>query len=321
MTQRDLSLPALVVTVLAWASAFVGIRAVSDTFSPGALTLGRLLVALLALLVIVRPRLTSVPRGRDAWLTLLYGAAWFGVYNVALNAAERDLDAGTTALIVNIGPILIAVLAGWFLREGFPRPLLVGMGIAFAGVVLIAVSTRADSSAVSTATTLGVVLCVVAAVCYAIGAVAQKPTLAVVPPSTSVWFGCLIGALLCLPFGPTLVSELGDATPTDVGWVVFLGVVPSAIGFTTWAYAIKRLSAGQVASSTYLVPLTTTLMSWVVLDEIPATLAFVGGALCLVGVAVTRLRPRSRTQQRADAGDVGTVGVEDLGDQVVDDGR
>ena len=68
--------------------------------------------------------------------------------------------------------------------------------------------------------------------------------------------------------------------------------VPTAIGFSTWSYALKRLSAGQVASTTYLVPAVTTLMSWAVLDEVPAALAFVGGALCLVGVAVTRYRRR-----------------------------
>ncbi|MCW2824341.1 MAG: EamA family transporter, partial [Aeromicrobium sp.] len=54
-TERDLSLPAMLVTVLLWASAFVAIRALGDTFSPGSLTLGRLVVGALALTLIVRP--------------------------------------------------------------------------------------------------------------------------------------------------------------------------------------------------------------------------------------------------------------------------
>ena len=58
-----------------------------------------------------------------------------------INAAERHLDAGTTALFINVGPILIAVLAGLFLREGFPRRLVTGLAIAFVGVVTIAVAT------------------------------------------------------------------------------------------------------------------------------------------------------------------------------------
>lgn len=51
----------------------------------------------------------------------IWGAAWFGVYNLALNAAERHLDAGTTALLVNVAPVVVAVLAGLLLGEGFPR--------------------------------------------------------------------------------------------------------------------------------------------------------------------------------------------------------
>ena len=78
-------------------------------------------------------------------MIVLYGVIWFGAYNVALNAAEQDLDAGTTALIVNIGPILIALIAGFIFKEGFPRPLIIGMAVAFAGVALIAISTRNSS--------------------------------------------------------------------------------------------------------------------------------------------------------------------------------
>src|SRR5207253_1312236 len=52
---------------------------------------------------------------------LCCGLLWFGAYNIALNSGERRVDAGTAAMLVNVGPILIAVLAGLLLREGFAR--------------------------------------------------------------------------------------------------------------------------------------------------------------------------------------------------------
>lgn len=290
---RDWSLAALLLTVTVWGSAFVGIRAAAESFSAGPLTLGRLLVGAIALSLIARPSYRAMfrIRGRTAWLVALYGVAWFGIYNVALNAAEQDLDAGTTALIVNIGPIIIALLAGVLFGEGFPRPLMIGMGVAFVGVTLIAVSTRGSAS-VESASTIGVVLCVVAALCYAIGALAQKPTLKVLTAAQSVWLGCVIGVIVTLPFAPQFVSELADAPARDIAWTVYLGVFPTAIGFVTWSYAMKRLTTGQVASATYLAPVIATALSWAILDEVPAPLAFVGGALCLVGVAITRYRKR-----------------------------
>ena len=292
-TTRDLSVAALLVTVLLWASAFVGIRAVGDTYSPGSLTLGRLVVGALALTFFARPSRARLPSGRPLLLVAVYGVVWFGAYNLALNAAERDLDAGTTALIVNIGPVLVALMAGVVLKEGFPRPLVAGMVVAFAGVALIAVGADRDPSAVDTASTAGVVLCLLAAVFYATGTLVQKPALASVSPVVCVWLGCVVGAVACLPFAPRLVDEVSHATAHDVWWLVYLGVFPTAIGFTTFSYALQRITAGQAASTTYLVPAAATLISWAVLDEVPSTLAFAGGALCLLGVAITRMRPRA----------------------------
>lgn len=110
-------------TVLAWASAFVAIRSTGDTFGPGALALGRLALGslLLGLMLIARRRWVS-PTRREWGLVVASGLTWFAAYNLALNAAERHVDAGTTAMLVNVGPIVLMVLAGLFLGEGFPRP-------------------------------------------------------------------------------------------------------------------------------------------------------------------------------------------------------
>lgn len=286
---RDLTVLALATVVVVWASAFVGIRALAGAFDPAALTLGRLLVGAAALTLIARPWRHRLPRGRTLALTAAYGVVWFGLYNVALNAAETSLDAGTTALIVNIRPLLIALGAGVFLREGFPRPLMLGLAVAFAGVAVIALSTR-ESAEVGVD---GVLLALGAALAYAAGALLQKPTLRHVRPAFSTWLGCSIGALVCLPFAPRLLDQLAVASMGEVAWLVYLGLLPTAVGFVAWSYAIERLSAGTVASTTYLVPATAILVSWLVLGEVPVALAFAGGALCLAGVAITRWRPRT----------------------------
>jgi drug/metabolite transporter (DMT)-like permease len=291
LSGRDLSIGALAVTVVLWASAFVGIRDAADSFSAGPLSLGRLVVAAVVLTALARPWRHRLPSGRPSLLLVLAGVTWFGAYNVALNAGEQQVDAGTAALVVTVGPILIALFAGILLKEGFPKPLLIGIAVAASGVVLISLSTRAES-AVDTASTTGVLLCLAAALLYAIGALAQKPTLTVVTPVMSVWLMCVVGAVVCLPYLPSLVRETGEASTANIVWLVYLGVFPTAIGFSTWSYALKRLSAGQVASATYLVPAVATLISWMMLDEVPAALAFVGGGLCLVGVAITRYRRR-----------------------------
>ncbi len=201
---------------------------------------------------------------------------WLGVYSVALNAAERRVDAGTAAMLINAGPILIAVLAGVFLQEGFPPRLFAGCAVAFGGCVLIAAAHAHGGDG------LGIVLLVIAAVAYAFAVIVQKGVLARVDGFTVTWLGCAAATIATLPFAPTLIHEAGDAAA--IGWLVYLGVVPTALGFATWNYALRRTSAGQMASLTYLIPVLAVLLGWAVLGETPPAIAVVGGAICLAGV-------------------------------------
>src|SRR5215468_8241039 len=126
------------VTVTLWGSAFVGIRYAAEAFSPGALALARLLVATAILTVVALVRgIGTLPKRADLAMIAGYGVLFLGVYSFTLNTAERLVDAGTAAMIVNSGPLLIAVLAGVVLREGFPPGLLAGCAVAFAGTILI----------------------------------------------------------------------------------------------------------------------------------------------------------------------------------------
>ncbi len=288
MRSRPVSLPvlsAVAVTVLAWASAFVGIRAVGADLSPGALALGRLLVATAVLGLLSLGRRWVAPTPHEWRLLAVCGVGWFAVYNVALNAAERHLDAGTTAMLVNVGPVLIAVLAGVWLGEGFPRWLVAGLAVAFAGVLLIGLAGRSGG-----VDPVGVLLCLVAAVTYAVGVVAQKPVLRRLPPLQVTTTACAVGAVCCLPWAGALVGDLAAAPASSVLGMVYLGVVPTALAFSTWAYALARTEAGRLGVTTYLVPPVVVLLSWLLLDEVPPPLAVVGGVVCLAGVAVSRRR-------------------------------
>lgn len=286
--ERLLAIGAALITVTLWASAFVGIRDAARHFSPGALALGRLSIAAVALGLIVLARREPLPSRRDLGVIAFVGIFWFGLYNIALNEAEQRVDAGTAAMLVNVGPILIAVLAGITLHEGFPPRLLAGLAIAFAGVIVIGSATSDDGLTPS----WGALLCLAAAVFYAVGVVAQKPVLTRVSAIQITWLACTFGALVCLPFAFSLGSELPDVPASAIGWMVYLAVAPMALGFLTWGYALARTTAGRMGSMTYLVPPIAILLGWALLGEAPPALAIGGGALCLAGVIVAQRQPR-----------------------------
>src|SRR5579875_120711 len=143
---RPATVLALALTLLMWASAFVVIRSIGRGLSPGALALTRITVGSVALAVVMLARRARLPSLEAAWRAALSGVLWFGAYMLSLNAAERFVDAGTASLLVNTGPLLIALFAGWLLHEGFPRALIAGCLVAFAGAGLIALGVSGRGS-------------------------------------------------------------------------------------------------------------------------------------------------------------------------------
>ena len=284
-------------TLVFWASAFVAIRHLHSDFSAGALSLGRLLVGSVCLGVAAVSTRASTERrlprlSRQDWLMVItIGVLWFGIYNVALNQGERQIDAGTAAMLIQVSPVLIAFLAAVFLHERFTAYLGAGLALAFGGVVLIAFSSTGHSGSGSGSHVVGVLLCLVSAVAYSISLILQKPLVSRLKAVHVTWLACTVGAVVCLPFAGQLVHEIGAAPASSTWWLVYLGVFPTAIAFTTYAYALQHMEASSLGVTTYLVPPITIVLGLVFLGEAPPPLAYVGGALALVGVAVARRRP------------------------------
>jgi drug/metabolite transporter (DMT)-like permease len=274
------------VTVTLWGSAFVGIRALGEALSPGSIALGRLVVSSVILGAVALIRREALPARRDLLPIAAYGVLWLALYSVTLNAAERIVDAGTAAMLINTGPTLIAVLAGVLLHEGFPRGLFAGCAVAFAGCVMIGYATGQSETHAG----LGILLCVAAALAYSVAVVVQKPVLARVSPFQVTWLGVTAATIACLPFAPTLAIDAANAGAAAIGWTIYLGAFPTALGFATWTFALRRTSAGRMGSMTYLSPVVAILLGWVLLREAPPRLAIAGGALCLSGVYFARRR-------------------------------
>jgi drug/metabolite transporter (DMT)-like permease len=198
---------------------------------------------------------------------------------VAIRSAGQHFSPGALALGRLLAGVLVLGLIWLGRREGWP-PRAAWPGIAACGVLWFGVCLPAR-----------VLLCLVAAVSYAASAVSQKSALRHASPLQVTTFGCAIGALACLPFAGQFVTQLATAPLGTSLSAVYLGVFPTAVAFTTWAYALARTPVGALGATVYAVPALTVLMSWGILGEVPRAATLAGGALCLTGVAISRRRP------------------------------
>jgi drug/metabolite transporter (DMT)-like permease len=271
---------AIIGTVLAWSSAFVVIRAVLPVFSPGELAFLRQLVAVPLLAIWMIGQKWLWPTVREWVLIAVFGLTWFSIYIVALNTAEQTIDAGTASFIVNIGPLLIAVGAFMFLGEKLPRNLLAGAVIALAGVGLIAWGTS-SSDRVDLG---GVLWALVATVTYAVGVLTQKPALKRLSSNQVTLLGAAIALIPLLWWAPEAFTHVQTAPVEAIAGAIWLGAIPTALGFGLWGYALKRMPAGRLGVSTYVVPPLVIVESAILLGEWPHPIAIVGGLIALAGV-------------------------------------
>jgi drug/metabolite transporter (DMT)-like permease len=270
--------------VVLWASAFVAIRSAIHWFGPGELALFRFAIASVVFVVWTAYARKPWPRRRDLLLLFIAGGLGIAAYNILLNAGERRVDAGTAAILVNTGPLWVAILALVFLRERAGPRLLLGMLVSFSGVWILA------GGAAMLAPGAGLVL--LAALAQATQFVLQRPLLARLDPALVTACAIWAGTLILLPAAPSLAVQLADVSTRSILVVVYLALFPGALAYLAWGYALARVEASSLARTLYLVPIITIGLSWALLDERPPARALAGGALAIAGVLIGRQRPR-----------------------------
>jgi drug/metabolite transporter (DMT)-like permease len=276
---------ALAVTVVIWASAFAGIRAGLEGYSPGHLALLRFLVASGLLAIYAMVARMSLPAWRDLPAVLVGGFLGFTVYHVGLSFGEVTVESGPASVLIASVPVFTAILAVIFLRERLGTLGWIGTGLSFFGVVLI--STGEAGTFALEPGTLPILL---AAISEAMFFVFQKPYLDKYGSLRFTTYAIWGGTLFMLIFAPGLATAAADAPLAATISVVYLGIFPTVVAYLALAYAFARMPASNAVSFLYLVPALAFLIAWLWLGEVPTFLSIVGGVVVLAGVIIVNAR-------------------------------
>ena len=272
---------AIIAAVVFWSSAFVGIRAGLEDFSPGGLALLRYLIGSFGmwLIFIRRPKREKTFNSRELTYALLTGVVGIGMYNITLNYGEQVISSGVASFIISQSPIITTLLAIIYLKEKVSLSGIFGMVVSGVGVALITLSQTDNFNFY-----VGIFYILFATFVGSLYSILQKALLRkhdVIDLTTYAVWG---GTLILFIFTPDLIEDLKTASLQ--GWitVIYLGIFPTVIGYLAWSYVLTQISTSQAVSYLYFSPLIATLIGWVWLGEIPELLAFVGGLIALFGV-------------------------------------
>lgn len=278
MRRSDAALAVLVTSI--WGVAFVGIKEVLASGPPLTLAgarfvLGGLLIAPLA----VRRR---AGRARTpAWPEMLLVGLLqtTGLYGLGFLGVQRT-TAGAAALLLNVNPVMVALLAVPLLGERLRPKAVAGIGLALAGVALVSVSGALGSP-------VGVALLLAGALSWASSSIAIKR----LGPVDLVRLSCgqmILGGLPLLAAGILAEAELPRPTPESAAWFAFLVGPATAMNFLLWFRLLDRYSAPAMTTWLFLIPVFGVAAGAVLLGEPVGPRLLAGGALVVAGILLTQ---------------------------------
>ena len=285
----------LVFTALFWGGTWIAGRVAVHEVSPLAVASWRFLIATLALGILLGLR-EGLPRwSLREWLAVaLLGLSGVFFYNVFFLYALRHVEAGRGALVVAFIPAIIAVLDWLLFRIPMSRLKALGVVLAMSGCLLV-VTAGHPSRLFTGEVGFGEWLLVGTALAWATYTLLSRYCSRRFSPLAMSFGGCLTGYLMltvaALVDGSLFAFE--GATWRGASSIVFLGLFGTAIAFTWYSEAIKRIGSTKAAAFINLVPIFAVLLGALILGERLGAAILSGGLLVITGVLMTNRRVKS----------------------------
>ena len=244
-------------------------------------------VAFLAILTVL-PGQSLPKRGqlaRVAWLGFLAGPLNQGLFFHGLSQSSS----AHAALLYALTPIGVFLVAVARREEHVRRRGLMGIVLAFSGVVVLLMGRGLASG---TGSLKGDVFILGAVASWVLYTIDSRKLIAEVGAIRATAFPLVAGTVMLLPFTPFLFAAdaVRAASPVALACALFLALITSVVSYILWSYALSKTAPSKVAVFSNLQPLATALAAWAILGEPLTWEIAVGGVMVIAGVRLAQSR-------------------------------
>ena len=268
-----------VVTI--WGVTFVSTKVLlQHGLGPMDIMFYRFVLAYLCLLIVSHKRLWA-NNWKDELMLMLSGLTGGTLYFIAENNALDISQASNVALLVCTTPIFTALLAHWVFKDPLRKNMLIGSLIALIGVGLVVFS----GSVILQINPVGDLLSIMAALMWAVYCLILKPLgtrYSTAFITRKVFIYSILSVMVYFIFDPLNTNIEILTHPVVVMNLLFLGIVASMLCFIAWNAAVKVLGPSRTANYIYVQPMSTLVLSSIILSEV-ITLTSLIGAACIIG--------------------------------------
>jgi drug/metabolite transporter (DMT)-like permease len=277
--------------VLIWSTGFIVAKAVLShadlqLFLVARFSLTAVLMGCLALFAGAR-----WPGARRAMPHLIAGALMQGIYLCSsFWAITHGMAAGVMALLGALQPLFTALIAVSIMGSTLRSRTWMGLVVGFVGVGFV-LAPKVVSTGVGSLTLTAAGAALLSVLAVTTGTIVQKRL-----ASTELWasaciqsFGAAIVAALSMIFIGTARWDGSSILWGALAWSV---LVPSMVGTTLFVWMMRHGDATKVTALLLLVPPLAAVQAYIFFHETLASVQFIGFALALGGVLMTRGSPR-----------------------------
>lgn len=282
-----------------WGSTYLAIRFAVESFPPFVMAGTRHLTAGLILFAFLRARGVALPDRRHWKSAAIIGGLLLLGGNGFVSWAEQRVPSGLAALIVASVPIWMAIVQGVIRRRRPSAPVLAGLLVGLAGLVLLVLPGRFGGG--GHVDPLGAAALVFAALSWVIGSLYSRR--AVLPASTllAIAIEMIAGGTILwifgLAFGEGARIHLAAISTRSVLALAYLIVFGSLIGFSAYIWLLKVTTPARVTTYAYVNPVVAVLLGWAFAGE-ALTVRIGLAALAIVGAVALIIRYGGETPQK-----------------------
>lgn len=292
----------LLLAVLCWSGNALVARAFHEAIPPLTLSFWRWVLATCLLLPFVARSIWAhrATLRAASWRLLIIAALGISSYNSLLYSAAQSTEAINLTLVNTCLPLFTFIGGGLLLGEWPARRAWFGMAIAAGGLMyLISRGSWAAFSSLSFQS--GDLIMLTAVVVWALYTLLLRRwgNFLRLPPLTLLGVLMLLGTPMILPFYLFELSQVGGftPTPTNLTAIAYTAIFASLVAYLSWNHGVKAVGAAKAAMATYLMPVFTAILGWLVLGEGLRTFHWVGGGLIFTGLLLAT-RPAARSAVR-----------------------
>lgn len=281
----------ILLVIVLWAVNLSVIKIGLRSLSPHGFNAIRLGLAALAYaaVLIARPRAHRLAKKGDGWKAAGLGLLGITFYQVFFIKAVSIMDASTASIVMGTSPIFIALLATAVGEERISIAGWTGIGISFAGFLLV-VAGENGGLVFTWEAWRGAVLILLANICWAGYTVFSKPILDRNSAFRLAAVGTIVGTAVYLPFAARDLAKVAWAEISWQAWgaIFYSGLVAIFLCFVIWYESVKEVGSAKTGVYSNLSPILTIFFASLVLGERLAAVQAAGAAITLAGVYLTR---------------------------------